>query len=136
MGRFGSWTKSLSSLLVFALVVLQFPAGMASAAIVSTETVLETSDIRTDRARVHAFLAREEVRAQLVGWGVSPDEVGTRVDALSDREVKRLAGQLDQLSAGQSVVGAVVGGIVLVFLVLLLTDIIGWTDIFPFVKKK
>lgn len=136
MRRYRSWVRPLSVLLALAFVALQFPLGLANASIVSTESVLDASQVQGDRERIHAFLAREEVRAQLARWGVRPGEVRARVDGLSDAEVTKLAGQLDELAAGQSVIGAVVGGIVLIFLVLLLTDILGWTDIFPFVKKR
>ena len=40
--------------------------------------------------------------------------------------------KLNELPAG----GDLVSTIALIFLVLLFTDIMGWTDIFPFVKGK
>jgi hypothetical protein len=49
--------------------------------------------------------------------------------------VREIAGQLDQLPAGQSAVGAVVGAIVIIFLVLLVTDLLGLTNVFPFVRR-
>jgi hypothetical protein len=39
---------------------------------------------------------------------------------------------MDEMPAGGSIVGAAV----LIFLVLLVTDIVGWTDVYPFVNKK
>jgi Family of unknown function (DUF6627) len=88
------------------------------------------------RARVLAFLGRAEVREQIVALGVDPGEAAARVRALSDAQVREIAGQLDQLPAGQSVIGVVVGAILIIFLVLLITDLLGLTDVFPFVKKS
>lgn len=83
------------------------------------------------RVRVSSALEREAVRAQLESYGVSVREVQARVDALSDTEVAELAQKIDALPAGGSIVGAVV----LVFLVLLLTDIAGLTKVFPFTRS-
>jgi hypothetical protein len=89
-----------------------------------------------DRERVREFLDRGDVQAVLVDWGVDATEAKARVDAMTDAELASVAGRLDAMPAGGSAVGAIVGAIVLIFLVLLLTDILGLTDIFPFVKKK
>ena len=129
-------TKPICWLLVYALALWQFPIGMAQASVVGTESALDATASQVHRDRIQAFLAREEVRAQLVTWGVDLGEARARVDALSDREVKRLAERLDGLTAGQDVVGPIIGAIVLIFLVLLVTDLLGLTNIFPFVKKN
>jgi hypothetical protein len=81
-----------------------------------------------------AFLERADVREQIVALGVDPNEAAARVQALSDAQVRQIAGQLDQLPAGQSAVGIIVGAILLVFLILLLTDLLGLTNVFPFVN--
>jgi hypothetical protein len=57
------------------------------------------------------------------------------VESLSDAEAVDVASRIDQLTAGGSAVGVIVGAILLVFLVLLITDLLGLTDVFPFVKK-
>jgi hypothetical protein len=64
---------------------------------------------------------------------VSPEAALARVDALSDEEVAALAGRLDQLPAGGADVLIVA---LIVFLVLLLTDILGYTKIFPFTRAQ
>jgi hypothetical protein len=51
---------------------------------------------------------------------------------MTDEEVRALNQKMDEMPAGSGVVGAVV----LIFLVLLITDIAGLTDVFPFVKKN
>lgn len=83
-------------------------------------------------AELGAILARADVRAQLEALGVDPQRVEQRVAALSDAEAQALAQRLEELPAG----GAdVLGVLLVVFLVLLFTDIMGFTDVFPFVKK-
>jgi hypothetical protein len=81
---------------------------------------------------VASFLDRAEVRERMQALGVSPQAARERVDALSDQEVATLADRLDQLPAGGSDVLIVA---LIVFLVLLLTDILGYTKIFPFTRS-
>lgn len=88
-----------------------------------------------NRARIAAALERADVRAGLAAYGVDAKEIKARVAALSDEEAAQVAGKLDALPAGGDAgLGAVVGAAVLVFLVLLLTDILGLTHVFPFTK--
>jgi hypothetical protein len=84
-----------------------------------------------DHQRVMALIERDDVRAQLAARGVSADEARARVAALSDAEAANLAAQIDALPAGGV---SVLGVALIVFLVLLLTDILGYTKIFPFTK--
>jgi hypothetical protein len=85
----------------------------------------------SDRARIAAALEREEVRAQLAVHGVSQAQAQARVAALTDAEAAQLAGAVDALPAGGI---DILGLALVVFLVLLLTDILGYTKIFPFTK--
>ncbi len=70
----------------------------------------------------------------MVAFGVDPEEARTRVASLSDREIGQIAGQIDRLPAGQGVIVALIGAALFVFLVLLITDLLGLTHVFPFVR--
>lgn len=111
------------------------PLTAARAAMVSTDQVIDGTATAQDRARVMEFLARDDVRRQLESLGVDPDEAAQRAATLSDTEIRQIAGKLDKMPAGQGAVGAVIGAALLIFLVLLVTDLLGLTDVFPFVKK-
>jgi hypothetical protein len=126
--------RGVALVVAVAMLVVSMPIGAAQAALVSTEQLLTTGDGPAERARVMAFLERADVREQIVALGVDPNEAAARVQALSDAQVRQIAGQLDQLPAGQSAVGIIVGAILLVFLILLLTDLLGLTNVFPFVN--
>lgn len=112
------------------LIVCTLGAGMplpVSAGIIATDQVVAGAE----RDRVKSFLDRAEVRERMQALGVSPRAARDRVDALSDEEVAALAARIDQLPAGGSDVLIVA---LIVFLVLLLTDILGYTKIFPFTR--
>jgi hypothetical protein len=119
--------RLVAGLLVVSLSGLGLPLP-AQAGMVSTEAALAG----TDRGKVATFLQRNEVRAQLQARGVDEADVKARVASLTDQEAAQLAAQIDSLPAG----GAdVLGVILVVFLVLLLTDILGFTKIFPFTRS-
>jgi hypothetical protein len=77
--------------------------GTASAELVGTDEAaasVEPANPNADREKVRAFLERPEVVKQLQAMGVSPDEAKARVGAMSDAEVRLVAGRLDALPAG------------------------------------
>jgi len=87
------------------------------------------------RERLEALLSRDEVRAGLERYGVSPSEAKARVDALSDEELERVAARLDSLPAGGDLLEATLFIAFITFIVLLVTDILGFTKVFPFTRK-
>ncbi|MDA1116977.1 MAG: PA2779 family protein [Proteobacteria bacterium] len=99
----------------------------ALAGIVGTDTVVAG----VERERLASLLERSDVRARLESLGVDATDAKARVAALSDTEAAQLAAQMDELPAG----GDLLGAAVLVFLVLLATDIMGYTKIFPFTRS-
>ncbi len=136
MDRLRQLRRGVALVVALAVLVASLPLGTVQAALVSTEQLLAAGDGAAERARVLAFVERADVREQMVALGVDPDEAAARVQALSDAQVREIAGQLDRLPAGQSAIGIIVGAILLVFLVLLLTDLLGLTNVFPFVNHR
>jgi hypothetical protein len=130
MDKFRRLIKPVSHVVVFGLLALSLHIPAANASMIGTEAVIDSAQVRQDRARLHQILNRDDVKAELIARGVDPAQVQARVDSLTDQEVQTLSTQMDQMPAG----GDVLGLIVFVFLVLLITDILGFTNIFPFVK--
>lgn len=114
--------RFVASLLIVSLAV-PIPA---QAALVSTESALGSQ-----RQRIAQVLDRAEIQGQLQAYGVSAADVKARVGALTDAEAAELAARIDQLPAGGE---SILGVILIVFLVLLLTDILGYTKVFPFTR--
>jgi hypothetical protein len=84
-----------------------------------------------DRERLLIVLDRADIRAQLQAYGVSPGDLKARVAALTDQEAAELAAKIDELPAGGV---SILSAILIVFLVLLITDILGYTKVFPFTR--
>jgi len=130
------YAKFVALPLAVLMMAITMPLGVARAALVSTDEIVAPAKADADRARVVAFVAREDVRAELRRMGVDPAEAERRVAVLSDIEIQRIAAQIDESPAGQSTIGVVVGAAVTIFIILLITDLLGLTDIFPFTKRN
>lgn len=136
MKPFAAVMKATAITLVVVQVLLQVAVSSAQARMVGTEACLIATQEATDnRMRIQSLLNREDVQEALASQGVSITEARARIAALTDKEVQEIAGQLDQLPAGGDAVGAVIGAILIIFLVLLITDLLGYTNVFPFVNR-
>ena len=99
---------------------------VANARIIGTLQAVESQSRTADLATVNAALARDQVRSQFQALGVDPTQVEARVAALTDGELRTLAGQMQDMPAGAD--GFAIIGIV--FLVLLILEAVGVIDIF------
>lgn len=126
--------KPVSFVLAFFMLWISGPFQSAFAAIIATETVLDSAHGQEARAYLNQLLAREDVQNALLSQGIDPGEAKARVDNLSDAEAINAADKFDQLPAGSGFFETLLMVAFLVFLILLITDIAGYTDVFPFVK--
>ena len=127
--------KPVSIIVVISMLFVVIPYQSCLAALIGTETVIETAWGHEARKQVKQFLDRQDIQKALTARGISTQEAKARVDALSDAEAVRLVERLDRVPAGGGALGAVIGAALFVFIVLLITDILGYTDVFTFVRK-
>ncbi|MFT3956229.1 MAG: PA2779 family protein [Piscinibacter sp.] len=118
-------------------VCLSFAGFMhsAQATLVSTEQVAASEGVTSaaeQRAHVNELLNRTDVAAALQERGIDMAQAQARIAALTDAEVAHLSHTLDTAPAGAS---DILGTIVFIFLLLLITDILGFTKIFPFTRS-
>ena len=71
-----------------------------------------------------------------IAQGIDPIEARARIDSLSDDEVIGIADQIDQLPAGGGAVEFLLISILVGFIVLVILDLTGVTDVFPFIKSQ
>jgi hypothetical protein len=114
----------LSAMLAF------MPILPAQAAMIGTAEILSPAQSAQADERLQQFLDREATRQQLQEWGVSGDWVETRLNSLTDAELARIHQEIDSLDAGGS---SILGVLLIIFIVFVITDVIGATDIFPFI---
>jgi len=124
------FTRITSRYTLALMLCFTLPLQTAQAGMVSTEQIVAQS-APEQRTRVVSFLEREEVRNALASHGVNPAEATARVAALTDAEIASLNQKLDELPAG----GNILGILFTIFIVLLITDILGFTKVFPFTRS-
>ena len=121
--------RSISISLIVSILGMGLPLS-AQAGMLPTPSVVANPA----KERIIGLIERSDVRAQLQSLGVNPADAKARVAALTDDEAAQLAARFDRLPVGGDG-GALIGAALLIFLVLLLTDILGFTHVFPFTKQ-
>jgi hypothetical protein len=127
-------SKSLALAVAAALFVTSLPIGAARAGMVTTDQLVEQRAAAGDRERLAAILLRDDVRQQMETLGVNRDEAIARLASLSDQEIQQIAGRIDEMPAGQSVLVGVLIVAGAVLLGLLITDLLGITDVYAVVN--
>lgn len=120
--------RTLAWLLSGLLMIL--PMVPAQAAMVGTGEIVSPLSSRAQENTLRQFLDQQDARQQLQAWGVSPSSLDARINSLSDSELARINQSIDNLHAGGT---SVLGVLVLIFVIFVITDVIGATDIFPFI---
>lgn len=122
--------SSLATTMIVALVATTSPIA-AYAKLIGTDEVLTAQAFGYhDRAQLAASLDRPDVAALLEQHGVTAEQAQARLAAMTDAEVNQLAATIDSAPAGAGVIGL----LVTVFVILLVTDILGFTKVFPFTR--
>lgn len=122
-----SFKRTLTLILSISLIGLSF--GQAQAAIIANNQVIQQMQQTADKAALLQTINRADVQQQLLAMGVSTTDIENRINQMTQEEIAQLNLQINELPAG----GDVLGIIVLLFIVFVITDVIGATDIFPFI---
>ncbi len=125
-----SFKRLIASVLIVSTTCLGLPM-TAQAGIVPTEDALDAATASSARERVTSFLQREDVAAAIKAQGVQGQAALERVNAMTDAEVAQLAQRIDRAPVGADVLGL----LFTVFIILLVTDILGLTKVFPFTRS-
>ncbi len=128
--------KFVSILMASLMFLIAVPYQSIFAAMISTDVTVESSRAQKSREDLNKLVTRENVEKYLIAQGIDPLEVKSRIDSLTDAEAIAMADQIEELPAGGSAIGVIIGAALIVFLVLLATDILGYTDFCPLVKAQ
>ena len=126
----------VSLFMVTLMLSITVPYQPLLAAMVPTEAIVDSNNAEEGRDYLKSIIFRDDIRKSLISHGIYPNEAKARVDSLSDSEAIAVVNRIEKLPAGGNGIGVIVGAVLIIFLVLLLTDILGYTDVFPFVKAQ
>jgi hypothetical protein len=115
---------------LLSLLLAMTPVLTAQAAMVGTDTLLNNASSEQTRASLQHLLDQQSAQQQLSAMGVDPAWAKERASRLTDAELARINQGIDQMNAGGD---SVLGILLLIFIIFIITDAIGATDIVPFV---
>lgn len=105
-------------------------ASAANAGVISTSEMLVEQQQFENTQAIKDYFDRDDVKQQMLELGVAPGDVDARIDAMTAAELAQLNDSLADAPAGASVLGVALT----IFIVFVITDVIGATDIFPFIR--
>jgi len=127
--------KAIAIMVIVTFSTLSIISAPVHATMINTVEIFKQNQHDFSSKSINTFLDRSEVQKYLVAWGVNPEEAKARIGSLSDQEIENIVSRMDQLPAGGDAIGTILGAALVIFIVLVITDILGFTDIFPFIKK-
>jgi hypothetical protein len=136
MRRLKKALKVMTCLIAVTFCCLSIVVAPVHASLVGTADILNSRENADARQKVMRFLEREDVAQHLHTLGVAEQEARSRVEAMTAEELNLLSHHIDQMPAGGDALGFIVGVAFVAFVTLIITDIIGITDIFTFIKKR
>lgn len=127
--------RHVSLVMAIMMILIYAPLPTALAAMIPTDATVVTESSDAQRDKVKAFLQRTDVVEMLEARGIDPNEAANRVSSLTDSEVDLLARNIDTLPAGGGFLGTVALIGLIFFLVLIVLDLTGVTDVFTFINS-
>ena len=128
-------SKSASMFLITLMLLLTIPYQSVLAAMIETDAILDiTVQGQEARDTIKSILAREDAQAVLRAQGIDPLEARARIDSLTDAEAIRIADQIENLPAGGNFFIGLLVAVGIIVLVLAITDAMGYTDVFTFIR--
>jgi hypothetical protein len=126
--------KPVSVFMTMLVLLLAVPYQTVFAAMIGTETIIDRARGQEARDYLNRMMIREDVRTAFTAYGITPLEAKARLDTLSDAEIMRLYHQMEQLPAGGSSLGTAFIAVGVIFVILFITDLLGYTDVFSFTR--
>jgi hypothetical protein len=114
--------KSITLYLIVATFIMTLPAQGWAMFIPTTGTA---SVREADMTKIQRTLESTMIKQRLADFGLSSEEVKTRLDALSDEQIHQFAGNLDSLQAGADGVDALIFLLLVAIIVVLILQLSG-----------
>ena len=131
MGTFTTTQKHLARILAALMLFVGVQSATVQAAMISTSDVIAKQTEQLNRAQVLELLNKQEAIDALTAMGIDPNTVEQRVNSMTADELQAFNQQVADMQAGGD---SLLGVVVLVFVVLIVLDLLGTTNIFPAIK--
>lgn len=112
------------------LALMSIHMAPLQAAMVDNDQLIAQTQHDITKQEVLSNLDRQDVQDQLVAMGVDVNDAKQRIAQMNDQELAQIAQDFEQMPAGS---GGIIGALLVIFIVLVVTDMLGATDVFGFV---
>ncbi len=119
-----------SKLLISFILSLSIFSSSLFAEMVETRAMLSTE---APKANIDSFLARSDVQQKLAALGVDEATIKDRMASLTNDEIAQISKKIDEMPAGGD--AGIIGVLVFIFVLLLITDILGLTKVYSFTRS-
>lgn len=117
-------------MLIAAMCVIGVIPNLGDAAVITADQAGRDTAMRAENvAKIKATLERKEIAARLSDYGLTPEEVSSRLDRLTDQQAAEIAAQIDRINAGGDTLGVLISIALLALLVLLILHLLGYIDL-------
>jgi hypothetical protein len=113
------------------LALLSIHTAPLQAAMVDNDQLLASSQQELTKTQILSELDKQEVQDKLVAAGVNIDDAKQRIQQMNQQELAQIQQEFEQMPTGSGIIGA----LLVVFVVLVVTDMLGATDVFGFVHN-
>ena len=118
--------RMITIYLVFALFILSAIPSSSSAMFITPGAENTVWGSTGDMAKVQTFLESRLVQQRLTDFGLTAEEVSSRLNQLSQEQLHQIATHIDQIDhGGDSALGVVITLLVIVILVIVIMKIMG-----------
>lgn len=121
--------KYFTKLMLGTLTALLFVAGNVHAEAISSDSVMQAQTASFNKQQLLEMVNREDVRNKLVSLGVDRNDAIDRINAMTPNELAQLNDHINEAPAG-----GVVGAVLTVLAIIAILDLIGVTDVYPFIR--
>lgn len=121
--------KGLVKLCVGAMAAVVITTGTVQAETISSHSVMQAQAHAYNKQQLIDMVSRTDVQDKLVTLGVSQRDAISRIDSMTNSEIAQLNSQLNDAPAG-----GVVGAVLTVLAVIAILDLVGVTDVYPFIR--
>jgi hypothetical protein len=109
--------------------IVIFSIGQASAGIYSSEQAISSQQFQYNKNQVLTLMNSVEVQQKLIDLGVSPADAKMRINIMTNDELVTFNQQMNDMPAG-----GIVGTVVTLLVVVAVLDLMGITDVYPFIR--
>ena len=121
--------KNIKSIAIGCFSGTVLMSGSVHAEAISSDSVMQTQAAHYNKQQLIDMVNRADVQSKLVSLGVDSNQAIARINGMTDSEIAQLNDEINQAPAG-----GVVGAVLTVLAIIAILDLIGVTDVYPFIR--